>query len=190
MMVGKRYRIFFYCLMFLFSAGLVQAQDLTVAGPVVDAGSGAPLPGVNIAVKGTTTGTSSDADGEFELTLTSPKDTLVISYIGYKTQNIPVAGQESLTIELQAQAIAGEELVVVGYGSQKEENVTGSISSVSSDELESRPVTNVTSALQGTMAGVTVTQPSGQAGGGGSNINIRGICTLAKSNMPGVSVDI
>src|SRR5699024_10230909 len=156
-------------------AGLVQAQDLTVAGTVVDAGSGEPLPGVNIAVKGTTTGTSSDADGEFELTLTSPQDTLVISYIGYKTQNIPVAGQESLTIDLQAPAIDGEELVVVSYSSQKEENATGSISSVSSDELESRPVTNVTSTLQGTMAGVTVTPPRGKPGVEGSNINTRGI---------------
>src|SRR5699024_10081932 len=103
------------------------AQE-TINGTLSDAQTGETLPGVNILVKGTTTGTSADAEGQFELTVPSLQDTLVASYIGYQTKDVAIGGQTELDIQLTPEAIMGEEMVVVGYGTQKEVNLTGSVS--------------------------------------------------------------
>ncbi|HLR31397.1 MAG TPA: carboxypeptidase-like regulatory domain-containing protein, partial [Fodinibius sp.] len=112
------------------------AQDGgTISGTVTDSLSEETLPGVNVMVKGTTTGTSTDTDGNFELTVPSLQDTLVVSFVGYETRNVPINGRTDIDIVIRTQAIAGEELVVVGYGTQEKGSITGSISSVGADDL-------------------------------------------------------
>src|SRR5690625_122796 len=159
----------------------------TVSGTVTDAQSGETLPGVNVMVKGTTTGTSSGTDGSFELAVESLQDTLVFSFVGYQTQELSIDGRTEIDVALQPQAIAGEELVVVGYGTQRERNVTASISSVSSEQLNSKPITNSTQALQGTK-GVYVNQMGAQPGRSQARTRIRGQGTL-NNNNPLVLVD-
>ncbi|WP_185958434.1 SusC/RagA family TonB-linked outer membrane protein [Fodinibius sediminis] len=161
----------------------------TIKGTVTDASSGETLPGVNILVKGTTTGTSTDAEGSFELTVPSLQDTLVVSFIGYQTREIPIDGRTTIAINLQPQAIAGEEVVVVGYGEQERENVTGSITSVSfNEELENRPMTGGLQALSGKSPGVWVSQQSGAPGEDTPQIRVRGFGTL-NNNDPLILID-
>src|SRR5699024_1080753 len=139
------------------------AQNTTVSGTVTDASTEGTIPGVNILVKGTTTGTSTDAEGDFELNVPSMQDTLVISFIGYQTQEVPVNGRASLDVALQPQAVMGEEMVVVGYGTQEQSEVTGSVGSVKMDEsLKSVPVSNFGSVMHGKIAGVDVQNSSGR----------------------------
>ncbi|HLR31955.1 MAG TPA: SusC/RagA family TonB-linked outer membrane protein [Fodinibius sp.] len=166
---------------------LETAQE-TISGTVTDAQSGETLPGVNILVKGTSTGASTDANGAFELTVESLQDTLVVTYIGYQRQEIAISGRTEINIELTSEAIMGEEMVVVGYGKQKKVNLTGSVSSITSEELTKSTVSQTGAALQGISPGVTVTQRSGQPGQSGGNIRIRGIGTLGDAS-PLVMVD-
>ncbi len=98
----------------------IKIQQETITGTVSDAQSGNPLPGVNVLVKGTTTGTSTGNDGSFELTVPSLQDTLVFSFIGYQSQEVPLNGRSTLEISLQPQAIAGDEVVVTAFGLERE----------------------------------------------------------------------
>ncbi|NQX41599.1 TonB-linked outer membrane protein, SusC/RagA family [Pedobacter steynii] len=146
------------------------------------------LPGVNVMNKKTGKVVTSDANGVFKIAA-SPNDELLFSSLGYISQTIVVTDKTSkLTITLVPSSIGLENVIVVGYGVQKKVNVTGSVASVGAKELENRPVTNVSNALQGTMAGVTVTQSNGQPGKDAGKINIRGIGTLGGTN-PMVIVD-
>src|SRR5699024_12380388 len=106
----------------------------TIRGTITDASTSETLPGVNILVKGTSTGASTDANGAFELTVESLQDTLVASYIGYQTQEVPINGQTGIDIELNPESVMGEEIVVVGYGTQEREQITSYIASVRSEE--------------------------------------------------------
>ncbi|MDZ7682759.1 MAG: SusC/RagA family TonB-linked outer membrane protein [Fodinibius sp.] len=180
---------------FLLSANTVASQkaaEATVTGTVTDGSTGNTLPGVNILVKGTSRGTSTGSDGKFELTVPTLQDTLVFSYIGYRTEEIPINGRTTLDISLQQQAVAGEEIVVIGYGTQQKKNVSGSISSVSSDDLEEAPVQRLDDALQGRLSGVRVTSSSG-APGASSSVRIRGTTSINNSQplyiVDGVPVD-
>lgn len=161
--------------------------DEKVSGTVTDGQSGETLPGVNILVKGTTTGTSTDSIGHYELNVSSLQDTLRFSYIGYQKQLIPINGRHKIDVALTPQALTGEELVVVGYGTQRESDLTGSVSQVQASALEDKPVSTVTEALQGAAANLTIQQPSG-APGAGMNIDIRGISTM-NNNDPLVVID-
>lgn len=157
-----------------------------VQGTVTDE-KGEPLVGVTIQVKGTNSGTATDAEGKFSIE--APEGaTLVVSYIGYNTKEVPLNGQANITIVLQTASTGLNEVVVVGYGTQKKIDLTGAVSAIGPKELENRPITNMSSALQGTMPGVTVTQNNGQPGSDGGTIRIRGIGTLNNSN-PMVVVD-
>ena len=163
-----------------------QQAKLTVTGVVED--QFGPVAGANIVEKGTTNGTITDMEGKFTLEV-SPKSTLVVSFIGYREQQIPVNNQTSFTIKIVEDSEALDEVVVVGYGTQKKVNLTGSISSVNfEDQALSRPVTNVSNALAGLSAGVQVQQSSGNPGSDGSKIRIRGIGTLNNSD-PLVLID-
>src|SRR5699024_5369626 len=157
-------------------------------GSVTDANSGQTLPGVNILVKGTTTGASTDADGNFELTVPSLQDTLVVTYIGYQRQEVPINGRTSLSIQLNPEAIMGEEMVVVGYGTRQKKTLTGSVSAISSEELSKAPVTNVSNSIGGRLPGVITTTGSGEPGYDNSDILIRGQQTL-NNNNPLVVID-
>ena len=165
----------------------VLQQTKNVTGIVKDA-LGDPIIGVNVVVKGTTIGTVTDMNGAYSLQADA-NATLVISYIGYKTQEIPVKGQTAINITLSEDSEALDEVVVVGYGTQKKVNLTGSVSSVNfADQALSRPITDVSSALAGLSSGVTVRQLSGNPGEEATSIRIRGVGTLNNAS-PLVIID-
>lgn len=155
------------------------AQTNQITGSIKDEGN-QPLPGVNIVVKGTTTGTVTDIDGNFSLEA-APTDVLVISFIGYTSQEVLVGGQSSLNIILQEETLDMDEVVVVGYGVKKKSLTTAAISSVKGDELQNRPVSRADQAMQGKTAGVSVLSTSGSPGAG-TKIRIRGTNSNGDSN--------
>ena len=163
-----------------------EQQKKFVTGTVIDM-NGEPVIGANIVEKGTTNGIITDVNGEFSLQV-SPDAVLQISYIGYNTREVAVNNQSSITIKLTEDTQAIEEIVVVGYGVQKRENLTGAVSAIMGDDLMKRPVGQTSVALQGIAPGVTITQQSGQPGQDAGTIRIRGIGTLNDSN-PLVLVD-
>lgn len=164
------------------------ALQETVTGTVVDAQTGEPLPGVNILIEGTESGTTTNTNGYFEVTVATLEETLIVTYIGYERNEVEIAGRTELNIEMTPSILAGEELVVVGYGTIREENLTGSVSSMNMDQLTSRPITTASAALQGQLPGVYALQTSGRAGGDDATIRIRGEGTLNNSD-PLVIVD-
>ena len=175
-------------LIFLFSIGLAHAQDATtVSGTVTSGTDGTTIPGVNIIVKETSTGTVTDIDGRYSITATE-NNVLTFSSIGYLSQDVAVNGQSTINVTLAEDVQSLQEVVVVGYGTQKKANLTGSVSSVGSQEIDARPITSAATALQGTVPGVYINQNSGQAGRDNVQINIRGIGTLNNSD-PLVLVD-
>ncbi len=155
-------------------------NDGPISGTVVDK-DGLPVIGANVSVKGTTIGTVTNLDGEFSLTVPDGA-VLMITYIGFVSQEIRIGNQSSFRVVLLEDTQALEELVVVGYGVQKKVNVTGSVSAIGSEAIQSRPVTSTTTAMQGILAGVTVIQNSGQPGSENTKIRIRGTGTLNNSN--------
>lgn len=166
-----------------FYLGLAQnvfAQN-QVSGLVNDSQSGDPLPGVNIVVQGSEQGTTTDADGKFELTVESLQDTLVFSFIGYQTATVPLDGRTSLNVQLQPGTILGEDIVVVGYGTQRKSDLTGSVSSIKSEQITDIPTTSLQDALQGKVAGVNITSQSGRPGSQ-PIVRIRGVGTLNNAN--------
>src|SRR5690625_2843937 len=121
----------------------------SIQGQVTDSETGEALPGVNIIVQGTTTGTSTDVYGHFELVVPSLEETLVISYIGYVQQEILIDGRHEVNVSMTSQAVVGEDIVVIGYRTQRRESVTGSLASVQMDECRGSAVTGVDQALTG-----------------------------------------
>ncbi len=163
-------------------------QDLDVNGTVTD-DTGFPLPGVAVIIKGTTLGITTDTDGNYSLKGVPADATLVFSFIGMKTLEIPVNGNSTIDATLSADAIGIEEVVAVGYGVQKKVNLTGSVVQIDTEDLQSSAVTNTSSALQGKGAGIMVSQNSGMAGEDNSSIKIRGVGTLNAGQSPLVLVD-
>lgn len=166
-------------LLYLFTVQFVFAQTTpppgnTVTGKITDAASGEALIAVSVQVKGTTTGAQTNVDGNFSVAV-PPNGTLVISYLGYETQEIPVNNQTTLTIQLGSAAQELEQVVVIGYGSQRKRDLTGAVSNVQGAELAKQPVQTATQAVQGKVAGVQViasgapnTQPQVRIRGTGS----------------------
>jgi len=169
------------------TSNVEKPQDIIVNGTVNDI-NGQPLPGANIFEKGTTNGTQTDFDGKFTLTVVNENAILVISYLGFLTKEVTVNGQSTLAITLQEDTAKLDEVVVVGYGSQKKVNLTGSVVSVKGDDINKRPITQGSQALQGVASGVFVNTNSGEPGVDGASINIRGIGTLNDSK-PLVLID-
>lgn len=165
----------------------ITQQVKKITGVVVDS-KGEPIIGANVVEKGTTNGTITDFDGKFTLEV-SEKATLQISYIGFMSMTTAVEGRTSLTIRLKEDTQALDEVVVVGYGTQKKVNLTGAVSSVKyDDELANRPITNASQALSGKVSGVWISQNSGKPGDDGAQLRIRGWGTLNNSD-PLVIVD-
>jgi len=169
----------------------VEAQDSetvhTVSGTVTDGETGSTLPGVNISVKGTTRGTATDREGHYEITIPSATDTLIFSFIGYQTQQIPVQGRETIDVELSPQTLVGEEVVVTGYGVQSRGELTGSVSSVDPEDVAEISTSNPLQAMQGQVAGLQISK-DGTPGGGTQQVLIRGIGTLG-DNEPLYIID-
>jgi TonB-linked SusC/RagA family outer membrane protein len=145
----------------LFMAGTVYGQQLTVRGEVTDSRTGETLPGVNIVVQGTLTGTISDANGNYSINVPSANSTLVFSYIGYAALSVQVNGRTTLNVSLTEEAEALEEIVVIGYGTQKKADVTSSIATVKSDNFIKGSVKDAGQLIQGKVAGLTVIYPTG-----------------------------
>ena len=165
------------------------AADITVTGTVLDEKK-AGLPGATVVLKGTQLGTSTDADGKFTLRIPdgTAAPTLVISTVGYLRQEVPVDGRTSFTINLTPNAQDLSEVVVVGYGTQKRADVTGSVVSVAQDRLEKIPVSNVAQALAGAVAGVNITTTS-SVPGAQPRIQVRGVRSITASTDPYIIVD-
>ena len=161
-------------------------QD-TIAGKVVDS-DGETLPGVTVLLENNPNiGTATDVNGEFELTVPSLEGTLIFSSIGYQTQEVSIDGRTEIDVTLEPVVVTGDELVVVGFGTQTRESLTGSVSAKSADEIENRPITSSSQALQG-VQGVYVNQAGAQPGRDSATIRIRGRGTL-NDNNPLVLVD-
>jgi len=163
------------------------AVDRNITGNVTDE-KGEGMPGVSVLIKGTQKGTVTDIDGKFSMELPDGPVVLVVSFVGYNSQEVEVLNQSGVNVNLQPENKYLEEVVVVGYGTQKKVNLTGSVSVINSEDLVKRPVGQTSSALQGAVPGLTVTQSSGQPGRDGGTMRIRGIGTTGDSN-PLVIVD-
>lgn len=181
---GIARKFFFLMVGLLFSVGL-NAQTITVSGVVSDP-SGEPLIGASILAQGTTVGTSTNIDGEYTINV-APEATLVVSYVGYDTQNVPVDGRTSINVTMQENSVMLNEVVAIGYGTVKKSDATGSVAVIKPDEIEAGLATSVQDMLVGQTPGVVVTQAGGPEGGG--TIRIRGGSSLNASNDPLIVVD-
>ncbi|MBA0883606.1 SusC/RagA family TonB-linked outer membrane protein [Flavobacterium undicola] len=161
------------------------AQTTTITGTVKD-NTGMPVPGANVLIKNTSNGIQTDFDGKFAIKA-KPEDILVVSFIGMKTIEVKVGNQSSINIKLEEEGNKLEEVVVVGYGTRKRKDLTGSIVSVGAEEIASRPVQNAVQAMQGKAAGVDI--GSNERPGTIGNINIRGSRSIAAFNSPLYVVD-
>lgn len=169
----------------IFLASVSWAQQ-TISGKVVDS-DGMPLPGVAVVLKGTTTGTATNIDGEY--TLSAPDDGILeFSFVGMQSISMEINGQASIHVTMQPDAIGLEEVVAIGYGTMKKSDLTGSVMSVGSEKFDAQPITKMDQALQGRAAGVQVTQNSG-APGATMKIRVRGANSISGNNNPLYVVD-
>jgi TonB-linked SusC/RagA family outer membrane protein len=176
----NRVRYFYTLLLTLMVMASAYAQDVTIKGKVNDE-QGQGLPGVSILVKGTSTGTVTDPEGNYTVNV-SGANTLVFSYIGYVTQEIPLGSRTSLDVKMLSDTKALEEVVVVGYGTAKKATLTGSVTAVKGAELQKAPAANLSNTLGGRLPGISAVQSSGEPGYDGSAIRIRGTNSLGNSN--------
>lgn len=163
-------------ILFLFVSFTSMAQEITVKGTVTSSDDNSALPGVSVVLKGTSTGTVTNVDGEYILNVASDV-TLVFSFIGMQTQEIPVEGKTVINVVLQQELTDIEEVVVVGYGTQKKVNVSGAVDAVDTKQLESRPIVNLSQGLQGVAPNLNIDFVSGEPGQA-ARINIRGITSI------------
>lgn len=157
----------------------LQSQQLSLTGKVTDE-NGNPFPGVNVQIEGTTIGTITDIDGKFIISSPEPNAVLIFSFLGYSTQRINVAGRAIIDLTMIPETKSLEEVVVIGYGTQKKSDLTGAITSVSTSELIGQPFSNVNQALQGKVAGANFIATSGEPGSQVS-VRIRGQGTFSSS---------
>ncbi len=174
-------------LLFVLFATQANAQNITVTGTVSD--NLGPVIGASIQVEGTSNGCITDIDGNYSLPNVPSNATLVFSYIGYQTQKVAVAGKTKINVKLSEDSQLLQEVVVVGYGVQRKSDLTGAVASVkTADALKSTPTGNVSDALQGRMAGVSVLSGSGDPSGD-NTIRVRGINSITAETGPLVVID-
>ncbi|WP_040665056.1 SusC/RagA family TonB-linked outer membrane protein [Nafulsella turpanensis] len=180
-------RLLLICLLlaWLLPDAVAQRQ---VSGKVIEASTGEPLPGVTVLVKGTSIGVTTDLDGSYRLEVPGPEASLVFSFVGYHTQEVVVGNKSTINVTLEEDVQQLEEVVVVGYGTLKKSDLTGSVSSVTGEDLRSTVTANIDQALQGRVAGVQVSQNSG-APGAAVSIKIRGTNSITGSNEPLYVID-
>lgn len=186
----KLTKSFIFCVLSILFSIYGQAQDLSIDGKVYDE-NGLPIPGVSILLKGTSKTTVSDFDGKYQIKAAS-KGTLVFSFLGYNTVQEPINGRNQIDVKLNPSTETLQEVVVVGYGTQKKSVVTGAISSVKAKDLEKVPNGRIEQSLQGRVSGVTIAASSGQPGSN-STVRVRGVTTFAGNDplwvVDGVVVD-
>ena len=165
----------------------IEIPQFTITGKVTDS-LGNPLMGVSVGVKGTSSGTVTDVNGDYSLTLEHGEGTLIFSYVGYTQKEVSVNGHTAINVKLSASVSSLNQLVVVGYGTQKKKSVTAAISSINGQEVASIPVTDLSNSLGGRASGVIVRQDNGRPGSDGSAIYIRGISSIG-ATQPLIIVD-
>lgn len=180
----------FYLLvaMLCFFCSMLRAQTRTISGQITDAKTGETLIGASVLIKGSTKGAGTDANGKFSLSISGSNVVLVINSIGYIKQEITVGNQTQLNVKLSPDETALNEVVVIGYGTVKKRDLTGSVVSVKGDEIAKVPSSNPLESIQGKVPGVDITRSSGSASSG-VNINIRGTRSIAAANGPLIIVD-
>lgn len=164
------------------------AQDRTVSGTVTDADTGEALPGVNVLLKGTGTGITTDLDGNYKISVPSDGGTLVFTFIGMVKQEVQIGARSVIDIQMVTDVQQLSEVVVTGYGSQLKREITGSVSSVKGDVIEDLPMQSFDRAIQGRVAGTQIAAASGQPGGA-MNIRIRGVGSINSGNDPLIIID-
>jgi len=171
----------------------VAPASIVIGGKILDETKGTPLEGVSISVKGTHRGTVTDRDGAFNLEVENGKAVLIFSLVGYQTKEVVVGNQTNIQLSLVSQSQSLNDVVVIGYGTQKKSVVTGAISSVKASDLENMPVSRIEQSLQGRTSGITIAQSSGQPGAA-SNVKIRGVTSINNSDplyvVDGVPIDV
>ena len=172
----------------LLCVSLALAQEKTVEGTVLDGATGQPLPGANVSVRGTTTGTTTDMQGQYELTVPGPDAVLVFSFVGYQRKEVAVGDQTVIDVTLQEDIEQLDEVVVVGYGTQRRQEITGSVSSVDVAEANVGQNASPQDLIQGRIAGVNVLQNSGEPGAG-AEIRVRGTSSISAGNEPLYVID-
>ncbi|GAB3925673.1 SusC/RagA family TonB-linked outer membrane protein [Larkinella terrae] len=183
----RRIMLLFATVLAVFQSVHAQVTN-PVKGTVSSQSDGKSLPGVTVIVKGTTNGTVTDAEGNYVLSVPGAGSTLVFSYIGFINQEVPVGGKSTINVSLLTDTKSLEEVVVVGYGTQRKSDVTSAIAKVGGEDLQVRPVARVDQALQGQLAGVQVQQPSGRPGKA-AEIKVRGIGSISAGANPLYVVD-
>lgn len=179
MIMKKNVSRLIFGLLFFLSGISAYAQTSSVSGTVTDGQF--PLPGVNILVKNTSNGTTTDFDGNYALDNLSASDVIVFSYVGYKTQEITVGNQSTVNVVLVEDAAALDEVVIVGYGTSNKRELTGSVGTIKGDAISTTVAGNPTAALQGRLTGIQVENPGGRPGGTG-NVFIRGVNSLSNAD--------
>lgn len=163
-------------------------QQNVITGSITDAATGEALPGVNVVVKGTMTGVLTDTEGHYSIPVTGTGGSLVFSFIGYITQEIAISGRKIVDVKMEQSVQSLDEVVVLGYGTAKKATVTGSISSIGGEKLQSSPTTNVTNSLSGMLPGLVAVSRSGEPGRDNALLRIRGSNTLG-DNSPLIVID-
>ncbi len=186
--MSKRIAILAGLLLLLGLPASAWAQSTTITGTVTSSEDGQPLPGASVVLEGTQSGAATDVDGAYELTVPEAEGTLIFSYVGFQTQEVPIDGRTTIDVELSPDLQALDELVVVGYGTQRERELTGSIAQVSAEEIENVPVNSFEEALQGRVAGVTITRGSGKLGQG-IQVRVRGSASVTADSEPLYVID-
>ncbi len=184
----KTMKKFLFLMSFILMASLTYAQ-VSVTGTITSSDDGAPLPGVNILVQGTTIGSVTNLDGEYQISAPGGA-VLVFSYVGYTSQELELsAGQTSLDLVLQLDMLALDEIIVIGYGTQKKSDITGAVSSLPNERLEQIPAVNVAQALQGAIPGLTIVTNTAGAEQDDMSIMVRGRNSIEASNEPLIILD-
>ncbi|HZW64940.1 MAG TPA: TonB-dependent receptor plug domain-containing protein, partial [Hanamia sp.] len=164
------------------ASSIVKVAPLRIISGTVKDAQGYPLAGVSILVKGTTKGTSTNADGSFSIDA-NPGDVLEFSIVGYKNKNVTVGQSTTIAVVMEIEAVVGSEVVVVGYGTQKKATLTGSVSEVKGKDLVKSPQPNLSNSLAGRFSGLVANNRSGEPGYDGSNITIRGFATTGNNDV-------
>jgi TonB-linked SusC/RagA family outer membrane protein len=160
------------------------AQERTISGKVTSIEDGSPLPGVNVVVKGSTNGTVTDSDGNYTLSVSGPAETLVFSFIGLASKEVEIANQTRIEVQLAQDVTQLSEVIVTAQGIERDKKALGfAVSTVGKDQLQARPVNDISRVLQGKVPGVVI-NPVGGASGTGSSINIRGYSSMTGSTQP------
>ncbi|MCW9705969.1 TonB-dependent receptor [Fodinibius salsisoli] len=168
----------------------VSVTQEQVAGTVTDSQSGETLPAVNVSVKGTTTGISTDSEGRFELTVPSLQDTLMFSFVGYQTKEEPINGRTKVNVALEPKVVEGDEVVVTAFGEEeRREDVVGAVTSVSANELAEVPTSNLTTTLAGRASGIISYQRSGEPGQDNAQFFVRGVTSFGYKKDPLILID-